>query len=245
MLRARVIASSSAGNATLLEDAGRRILLDAGLPYAQLAEALEHQISTLDAVLVTHEHADHARAVRDLLGRARVPVYATGGTWGALYRPPARFYSRWARPIEPLVPVRVGPWAILAFPVAHDAEEPVGFLVASPTGKALYLTDASSTRYRFRDLTIALVEANHDRALLEHAVGAGRTDPSLALRIRENHLSVDRAIDVLRATNLETLREIHLLHLSDGHADAAMFRARVEAATGVPTFVGGHQGSLA
>jgi len=241
MLRARVIASSSAGNATVLEDGGHRILLDAGIAYPDLFAALEGRISTLDAVLVTHEHGDHARGVAYLLQRARVPIYATAGTWAALGSPS----SRWARVIRPLEPVRVGAWAALAFPVSHDAEEPVGFLVASPTGKALYLTDASSTRYRFRDVTIALVEANHDRALVDAAVLEGRTDASLARRIRANHLSLDRAIDVLRSTNLETVREIHLLHLSDGHADARAFRDRVERATGRPTFVGGHQGSLA
>lgn len=241
MLRARVLASSSAGNATVLEDGDHRILLDAGLPFRELQRRLEHRLSSLDAVLVTHEHADHARAALELVERARVPVLATPGTWAALGRPS----SRRAREIRPLEPVQLGAWAALAFPVRHDAAEPVGFLVASPSGKALYLTDASSTRYRFRDVTIALVEANHDRALVDAAVRDGRTDPSLARRIRANHLSLDRAIEVLRSTNLETVREVHLLHLSDGHADARAFRDRVERAIGRPTYIGGHQGSLA
>lgn len=241
MLEARVLASSSAGNATVLEDGDRRILLDAGLPYRELQVALEHRASSLDAVLVTHEHADHARAVRELLERARVPVYATAGTWAALGPHP----SRRARTIRPLEAEQLGAWAVLAFPVTHDAAEPVGYLVASPTGKALYLTDASSTRYRFRDVTIALIEANHDRAELERAVLEGRTEASLARRIRANHLSLNAAIDVLASTNLDTVREIHLLHLSNGHADALAFRDRVERATGVATFVAGHQGSLA
>lgn len=241
MLRARVLASSSAGNATVLEDGDRRVLLDAGLRYPDLFGALEGRVQSLDAVLVTHEHADHARGVERLLRQTRVPIYATAGTWAALGSPS----SRYARVIRPLEPVQLGAWAALAFPVRHDAAEPVGFLVASPSGKALYLTDASSTRYRCRDVTIALVEANHDRALVDAAVRDGRTDPALARRIRANHLSLGRAIEVLRSTNLETVREIHLLHLSDGHADARAFRDRVERATGRPTYVGGHQGSLA
>ena len=241
MIRARVLASSSAANATVLEDGDRRILLDAGLAYPELFAALEGRVQSLDAVLVTHEHADHARGVGRLLRQTRVPIYATAGTWAALGSPS----SRYARAIRPLEPVQLGAWAVLAFPVEHDAVEPVGYLVASSRGKALYVTDARSTRYRFRDVTIALVEANHDRALLERSVDAGQVDRSLAARIRANHLSIDRAIELLRSTNLETIEEIHLLHLSDRHADARAFRDRVERATGRPTYVGGHQGSIA
>jgi phosphoribosyl 1,2-cyclic phosphodiesterase len=242
MLTARVLASSSAGNATLLEDGDRRVLLDAGLTYRELQVALEHRINSLDGVLITHEHLDHARAVRDLLTRARVPVIATEGTLEALGvagRPGTS-------PIAPLTTRELlGFWRVLAFPVTHDAREPVGYLVASPTGKALYLTDAGFTRYRFRDVTLALLEANHDRPLLERAVRDGATDPALARRIRANHLSLDGALEVLRSTNLDTIKEVHLLHLSDGHADARAFRERVERATGLPTFVAGHQGGIA
>jgi phosphoribosyl 1,2-cyclic phosphodiesterase len=240
MLRARVLASSSVANATVLEDGDRRVLLDAGLAYPDLFGALEGRVQSLDAVFVTHEHADHARGVDRLLRQTRVPVYATAGTWAALGSPS----SRYARTIRPLEPVRLGAWAALAFPVTHDAREPVGYLVAGRGGKALYMTDASSTRYRFRNVTIALVEANHDRAILEQNVAAGHVDRGLAARIRANHLSVDRAIELLRATNLETIEEIHLLHLSDGNADARAFRDRVERATGRPTYVAGHQVSL-
>jgi len=91
MLRARVLASSSAGNATVLEDGDRRILLDAGLPYREIQRALEHRVSSLDTVLVTHEHQDHARAALELASRARVPVYATGGTWAALPSTSSRY----------------------------------------------------------------------------------------------------------------------------------------------------------
>lgn len=241
-MRVLPLASSSAGNAIALEEEGSLLLLDAGIPFRKLQVALRHRASALEGVLLTHEHADHSRAIADLLGKAHVEVFATEGTLDALGIPPVYL----ARVVEPLEPFRAGAWTALAFPVRHDAREPVGYLVRSPAGaKILYLTDASSTSYRFRDLTHVLVEANHAPAILDRAVESGSTDASLALRIRQNHLSLAGALAVLEATNVETIEEIWLIHLSDGHSDARAFRDAVERATGRPTFVAGHPGSLA
>jgi phosphoribosyl 1,2-cyclic phosphodiesterase len=241
-MRVRPIASSSAANATLLESEGRTLLLDAGVPYRELQRATGHRLASLDGVLLTHEHGDPARAARDLLARALAKIVATRGTLEAL----GIDADPRAAAIEPLVSRELlGYWKILAFPVVHDAREPVGFVVSSPTGKALYLTDAAFTRYRFVGITHALVEANHEPALVDAAVRAGATDAKLASRIRANHLSLQGALRVLDRIRGRSLEEVWLLHLSDGHSDARRFREVVELETGVPTYVAGHQGSLA
>ncbi|MHB8928914.1 MAG: MBL fold metallo-hydrolase, partial [Bacillota bacterium] len=56
-------------------------------------------------------------------------------------------------------------------------------------------------------------------------------------RVIKNHMSIERALDMLRANDLGQVREIHLLHLSDGNSDAEAFRRQVQELTGKPVYV--------
>ena len=80
MLRFRVLGSGSDGNATLVEGGGARVLLDAGLGPRQLAERLSSagvDPASLDAVLVSHEHGDHARGAPAFSRKWGVPLAGT------------------------------------------------------------------------------------------------------------------------------------------------------------------------
>src|SRR3990172_9118367 len=82
-LRVRILRSGSAGNAILLEAAGTRLLIDAGIPLDVIARELapfDLTLSDLTAVLLTHEHDDHARSVGALARAAGIPVLANEHT---------------------------------------------------------------------------------------------------------------------------------------------------------------------
>ena len=61
--------------------------------------------------------------------------------------------------------------------------------------------------------------------------------PEHKKRVLRNHMGLERAIELLQANDLSKTREIHLLHLSDGHSDAEGFKQAVAAATGKPDSV--------
>src|SRR5436309_4944851 len=62
IVQVSVLASSSAGNATLVATSRTRLLIDAGLSRKETFERLAASgvsPETLTAILITHEHTDH------------------------------------------------------------------------------------------------------------------------------------------------------------------------------------------
>lgn len=235
-MRATVLASSSAANATLLHAGPDLLLLDAGLTPKDVRRAIAGVARRIDGALLTHEHGDHAQgsAVCEHYG---IPLVASAGTLAAI----APTHPHRAVTAEHTRTVRLGRWLIVPFNVRHDAAEPLGFVIAHTTepGKALYLTDAGKIPGRFAGVTIALVEANYDPALLNARTRSRETAPALAERIERSHLSIYQATQLLaqiaeRSPNLETTI---LLHLSAAHSDAEAFARRARAATGRPVEV--------
>jgi len=232
MIEVHVLASSSAGCCYRVTDGSTPLLVEAGIPIRRIREGVRFQMSSLAGCLVSHEHGDHARAVRDLL-RAGVDVYASSGTLRAL----GVELDHRARHLAPRRQVRIGTWTVLPFEAVHDAAEPFGFLLASGDEKLLYLTDSAYCRYRFAGLTVLMIECNYSAEILRRNVAAGRIDVARRNRVLRNHMGLERVLELLRANDLARVREIHLLHLSDENSDEAAFKAAVERATGKPVYV--------
>ncbi|MDE2105850.1 MAG: MBL fold metallo-hydrolase, partial [Patescibacteria group bacterium] len=226
-LTVQPIASSSAGNAVLLRDGSSKLLLDCGVAWSEVLQAVENESYLISAVCLTHHHGDHARGI---VGASRSCVTV-------LTTPPVAELAglvgyRYLRPMRPGVIVDARGWQVQSFDAYHDgAPGACGFVVDAPGGdRAVYVVDTAMVHERFAGVTHWLVEANYDSGRL------GGLDPSQRRHIVEGHMSIDNCIALLKANNLLAAREIWLLHLSDRHSDEAEFVRRVEAATGVPTY---------
>lgn len=93
MMRMTVLASGSKGNSTLVSSSRTRILVDAGLSCRELLKRMQvagEDPSTVDAILITHEHQDHIQGVAVLARKLGIPVYFTEATH--------RAWSRWMTP---------------------------------------------------------------------------------------------------------------------------------------------------
>ena len=85
-LRFRVLGSGSTGNTTLVESDGCRVLIDAGLGSRELAERVQSagvDPTSLTAVLLSHEHQDHARGAASFSRKWGVRVMGSRGTYAA------------------------------------------------------------------------------------------------------------------------------------------------------------------
>lgn len=227
-------ASGSSGNLYAVTDGVTPLLLDAGLPWKRMQQALCFGVSRYAGCLVTHEHGDHSRAVADLL-RAGVDCYMTQGTAEALG---VAAHHR-VHIVRPLVQFSIGTWTVLPFDTVHDAAEPAGFLLAGGGCKVLYLTDTAYCRYRFRGLTHVMVEANYSLDILNANVAAGKVSVEMKRRLLKTHMSLETCLDFLAANDLGRVEELWLIHLSDGNSNADRFKLEVMATTGRPVFVAG------
>ena len=82
-MRVEVLGTGSAGNCYKVKIGKATLLLECGLPFKVIQRKLDFKLSDIDACLVTHEHMDHAKAVKDLM-KAGVDCYMTKGTSEAL-----------------------------------------------------------------------------------------------------------------------------------------------------------------
>ncbi|HEY3314314.1 MAG TPA: MBL fold metallo-hydrolase [Bacillota bacterium] len=230
-------ASSSAGNLYTVTDGGKTLVIECGVRFKTLQSALGFSLSSVSGLLVSHAHQDHAACIQDVL-RASVPCYMSEGTAQALG---VAGHHR-THILTGLRQVDIGGWTVLPFGVIHDADEPLGFLIVAPGGDRLvYAVDTAYVPYRFERLSVIAIEANFSLDTIRRNVASGEIALSHKNRVIQNHMSIERALDMLRANDLSQVREIHLLHLSDGNSDAEAFRRQVQELTGKPVYVAARQ----
>src|SRR5262249_54405193 len=123
-----VLASGSRGNSTFIRTEQVRLLIDAGISRKEVSRRLEcigEAADGIDAVLITHEHTDHAGAMKMLVKELPVQAFLTWGTIKALHAEEYELNGSKIVPIPTGVPFMVGDIEVLPFRVPHDAAEPV------------------------------------------------------------------------------------------------------------------------
>jgi phosphoribosyl 1,2-cyclic phosphodiesterase len=234
-LKFTVLASGSAGNASLIQVDDFSLLLDVGLGPRQLARrlaAVGSSWSQIRAVLLTHIHSDHCRdKTLAHLRRQRIPLYCHADHrdgllgWGAAFKAldAAKLVRRYEVGTDavPAPGLRCRP-----LPLRHDVVPTFGFrleidgdLFNQPLALA-YVADLGSwddgLAESLADVDLLALEFNHD-VDLEHASGRS---PALISRVlgAEGHLSNAQAAALLRRiARLSTpgrLRQLVQLHLS-------------------------------
>lgn len=221
------LGSGSRGNATFVELAGTRLLVDAGLSARRLAQALDElsvEPESLNGILVSHEHQDHARGAERFSKKHGVPVLCARETLLALDCAPSHF-AAW----QPLVAGQVQ-WvdgvALDAFPIPHDAASPVGFTLSAGGAKVGIVTDlghaTTLVRQRLRGCTVLMVEANHDETMLRDGPYPWQLKQRVASRL--GHLSNREAARLVEQSIDESCHTVVLGHLSEQNNDPGLSR---------------------
>ncbi|RPJ47700.1 MAG: MBL fold metallo-hydrolase [Betaproteobacteria bacterium] len=215
-MRFASLGSGSEGNALVVEAGQSRVLLDCGFSATETVRRLARlalEPLAIDAVLVTHEHADHVGGVARFARRYGIPVYLSYGTYAAAATD-GEFCD--AVIIDSHTPFAVGDVEIFPYPVPHDAREPTQFVFGDGARRLGVLTDAGSSTPHIEAMLSGLdalvIECNHDRELLL----AGNYPEHLKHRIsgRYGHLDNGQAAQIVARIDQQSLRHVVAAHLS-------------------------------
>lgn len=211
------MASGSSGNAFLVRTPASTLLVDAGLS----ARALEHQLrqhgvepGALTAIIVSHEHHDHAQGAGPLARRYNVPLVGTAGTIRALG---AATHGVEVRTLHG-AGMTVGDADVWSFPLPHDAADPAGILLRHggwTIGLALDLGHVQPHIIEaLQEADLIVIEANHDRERLLASVYPWSTKHRILGD--HGHLSNLQAAQLLHAIGVDgRQRDVWLAHLSE------------------------------
>ena len=216
-----VLGSSSRGNYYILRDATAALIIEAGVPWRDVLEALDFNLRGLQGCLVTHEHGDHAGRIKDFL-RYGIDVYTSQGTLDALNLTAThRLHA-----LQPMQTRQIGAFTVCPFPVDHDAREPLGFIIQHPQcGNLLFCTDTQNLPFWMPGLNNMIVEANFSAD-----IQAGQTNMPefLKQRIQNSHMELDVLKDYLRENDCRQLHNVVLIHLSQGSSDRQRFKTEIQ-----------------
>lgn len=229
MFEIRIHATGSKGNCYAITDGEDRILIDPGISIKEIQKALNFGVSSLKFCLLSHEHRDHSKSIKDII-RYMVPCIMSAGSRDALKLDPASIQI-----CKSGSQIKNGSWSILPFETHHDAAEPLGFLIESPSGKKIVLaTDTSHMSFVFSNITHWMIECNYseDRLKTNEAL-----PNDVKNRIRQSHFEFSRVKNFFRAMDLSKTEQIYLIHLSDDNSEAERYVAEIEALTGKPVYL--------
>jgi phosphoribosyl 1,2-cyclic phosphate phosphodiesterase len=209
-------------------DGGERVVIDTG-PEFRL-QALRAKISSLDAVFLTHAHADHVHGLDDVRSLSRdreMPVYGNTKTMAELKERFAYAFQETQRGGgKPRInlniadrPVSIGGLTLTPVPVIHGALNILGWRI-SEAGKgpfAAYLTDTSA----IPESSLGLI---HGPALL--IVGGLRE------RRHETHFNFEEALGAGAAIGAKRVCLTHICH-SHSHREIEDYCRRFRNARGL------------
>ena len=221
-MRFSVLGSGSKGNATYLEAAGTAILIDAGMSGIELQRrlaAIGVELSSINAVFLTHEHNDHIHGAGVLSRRLKIPVYANPATFSAANSALNKLAAY--KEFDTGATFHVRNLEIHPFAISHDAADPVGFRISDARSSFGYCTDTGRVsqlmKQRLSACHALVIESNHDAAMLKN----GSYPPYLKQRIRssQGHLENEAAAALLKELLHDRLKQVVLAHLSEENND--------------------------
>lgn len=197
-----VLASGSSGNCTAIYSATGLLLIDCGMPIMWTLARLGGRLP--DAILITHEHGDHSKAVKKFIKRG-VDIILTQGTREAL---DIEHYNLFT--IKAGDTLKVAGVEVEVLPSIHDAAEPVNFILSDEVDRVLFVTDTGAIPEVAGEFTKIFIEANYSEpSLLSSDIDAGQKR-----RILQNHLSVEQVENFLKHYPKAA---VELIHMSKRH----------------------------
>ncbi|HEY0428056.1 MAG TPA: MBL fold metallo-hydrolase [Pyrinomonadaceae bacterium] len=241
-----VLGSGSTGNSVLICTEKTRVLVDCGLSAKETLRRLGEMgedCARLDAILITHEHSDHAGGLRVLMKSVKCPVYISGETKEAYLRDTKRQNDEAGKrsdavknrtvEIESSKNFRIGDIDFEPFSVPHDAADNFGFVAGFEGIRVATLMDfgciTTLIKEKLQKCDGIVIESNHSRDMLR-ACPIYTWELKQRILSRNGHLSNEDLSEWLTLEFDGAARYIVLAHLSQRANEPHLARLMAESA---------------
>ncbi len=237
-----VLSSGSGGNCSVVSSSGTRLLVDAGLSCKEICRRMSvagFMPDSLDAILITHEHADHVSGLYVMAKKFSLPVYMTEAThraWTKQYTASNGERVR-AEKVETFHSghrFHVGDIEVMPFTIPHDAADPVGFTFRAEGIKLGFVTDLGymppNVKAQLSGCDGMVIESNHDLEMLRSGPYPWAVKQRVMSRV--GHLSNDALAEFLTNDYDGSAAFLILAHLSEANNHPEVARTTAETALG-------------
>ena len=235
--------SGSSGNSIYVEAGGTRLLFDAGISGIQAERRLEAHgidIRTVDALLISHDHADHSSHAGIYQRKYGMPLYITPRTLDTASKRVKLGRLHTVCSFRPGGVLDFGGVRVETISTPHDAAEGVGFVIDGGSGRLGVLTDLGHVFEGLgalvETLDGVLIESNYDPGMLAR----GPYPQFLKERItgQQGHISNMECAEVL-AKHGKGLKWACLGHLSadNNYPDLAVAASSESTGARIPIHV--------
>lgn len=167
--------SGSSGNSLFVETENTKILIDAGMSCKKIEEALkliEVNPSSINAILVTHEHSDHVKGISTISRKFDIPVFSTKETFEAMPIQTEKISENNINYFNLSEKFYINDLGILPFSIPHDAANPCGFNIIKDNEHQISIaTDighmTKSIVNHLEGSEFILLESNYDTEVLK------------------------------------------------------------------------------
>lgn len=211
--------SGSSGNSLFVETENTKLLVDAGVSCKKIENALEDinvEASSLNGILVTHEHTDHIQGLGTLSRKYNLPVFVNQKTLDSMPKQRDKISEKNINIFNSNEKFEIGDLQIKPFSIPHDAIDPCGFNIYKDSKKISIATDLGHINKdilkNLEESLFVMLESNYDPNVL-------RCSPypfTLKSRIASStgHLSNEMAGKTISHLLNSGLKEAMLGHLS-------------------------------
>ena len=165
--------SGSSGNSLFIETPNTKLLIDAGVSSKKIETALldiDINPSSLDGILITHEHIDHVQGLGTFSKKFDLPVFVNQETLDAMPKQRDKIASNNIKTFKISDKFLIGDLAIKPFSIPHDAANPCGFNIWKDDKKISIATDighmTNDILKQLEESLFIMLEANYDPEVL-------------------------------------------------------------------------------
>lgn len=165
--------SGSSGNSLFVETPDTRLLIDAGVSSKKIENALldiNIEPSSLDGILITHEHSDHVQGLGTFSKKFDLPVFVNEETLNAMPKQRDKIASKNIKTFKVSDKFSIGDLDIKPFSIPHDAANPCGFNIWKEDKKISIATDighmTNDILKCLEESLFVMLEANYDPEVL-------------------------------------------------------------------------------